>query len=176
MCFPDACGKTWNVNGVLNKSLVSSSSAPTLFWNFSSFSVSTWVADYKATLSSQENQRSLLLPDLLCFKCPMCTGHLWHHTDKLNASSNGGSFECLEVRESGFVPVSVPLCLSLFLSSPSFSLFFEMRTCLWSYTYDKVSAWCFPFMTTLLWSSELEAVTQERRNNTQGCDINSLWS
>lgn len=69
--------------------------------------------------------------------------------------------------------VSFPL---LFISLPPPACFFEKRICLWSYTCDKVSAWCFPFTTTLLCSSELEAVTQERRNNMQGSDINSLWS
>lgn len=88
-------------------------------------------------------------------------------------------YEYLEVKNIGFIPIflSISLCLSISHPFPSLSLsFFERWTCLWSCTCDKVSAWCFPFTTTLLCSSELEAVTQERRNNTQESDIKSLWT
>lgn len=76
--------------------------------------------------------------------------------------------------------VSFTLYLSLltfpFPSSRFFCVCVERQTCLWNCTCDKMSVGCFPFTTTLLCSSELEAVTQEWRNNTQENDINSPWS
>lgn len=63
------------------------------------------------------------------------------------------------IRNKGYGPVSV--CLSLPL--PPSACFSASGPAYKAVSFDKVSARCFPFTTTLLCLSELEAVTQETR-------------
>lgn len=137
-----------------------------------------WVSEWQVTKLHCLWMRAKISAGSMCWyfksSCSTdinCTFHNWQTYYSLKKC--GGSFEWSEVEKIGSF---LPLPLSLSLLSLLLSLIFEKRTCLWSCTCDKVSAWCFPFTTTLLCSSELEAVTQKRRNNTQGNDINSLWS
>lgn len=71
-------------------------------------------------------------------------------------------------------------CLSLpGWSSPlleSLTVFFPSSPFLWSSTCDKVSGRCFPFTTTLLCLSELEAVTHKQRSDTSRSDTKSRRS
>lgn len=76
-------------------------------------------------------------------------------------------------KKSGIVPVSPRLVLS----SPRKShCFFSLSPFLWSSTCDKVSGRCFPFTTTLLCLSELEAVTHKRRSGASRSDTKSRRS
>lgn len=69
-------------------------------------------------------------------------------------------------------------CLSLLGWSSKVSLLFfpPISPFLWSSTCDKVSGRCFPFTTTLLCLSELEAVTHKQRSDTSRSDTKSRRS
>lgn len=132
-------------------------------WFWTSFKLLLFSVSKEVTDGS-----SFTLAMLICCKSPIRIEHLVHHMPQtqtyLMVGTPAGCMEAAE-REEG------PLSLCVTHLSPS----------LWGRTaYETVpvtvSACCFPSTATLLCFSELQAVTQRKRHNTHGRDINSLWS
>lgn len=162
--FSDGCGQIWNVKWFWIKAIL-------VLLQLQCIHMDDRLQSYCLLMKTKYLCLKFHLSS--CFKSPMCSvqegDNMPHLTDLILVPKLVISFKYLGVRDSGFILVSFSQCL------PSSTCIWEADLLMKPYLWQSVSL-VFSIYVTLLCSSEQEAVTQERRNSTQGSDINSLWS